>query len=73
MTKLGSEPSRETQVRNTIWDIAYKYGAGVAMDKAEVVKWYRKAAEQGNADAKEALKKLGVENPNQATCIVGGE
>lgn len=30
---------------------AYQIGAGVPEDKKESVKWYRKAAEQGNADA----------------------
>lgn len=29
----------------------YYYGKGVAKDEAEAVSWYRKAAEQGEADA----------------------
>jgi len=29
----------------------YKYGKGVPKDYAEAVKWFRKAAEQGDADA----------------------
>ena len=29
----------------------YDYGRGVAKDYAEAVRWYRKAAEQGNANA----------------------
>ena len=37
----------------------YENGNGVAKDLAEAVKWYRKAAEQGNADAQTALRKLG--------------
>ena len=28
-------------------------------DEAEAVKWFRKAAEQGDADAKAALRRLG--------------
>jgi tetratricopeptide (TPR) repeat protein len=31
--------------------VCYQFGRGVAKDEAEAVKWYRKAAEQGNADA----------------------
>ena len=30
-------------------------GEGVAEDKAETVKWYRRAAEQGNTDAQKCL------------------
>ena len=37
----------------------YMEGCGVAKDDSEAVKWYRKAAEQGDEDAKEALKRLG--------------
>ena len=38
----------------------YLNGEGVTKDYAEAVKWFRKAAEQGQAEAKEALKALGV-------------
>jgi hypothetical protein len=31
--------------------LCYDEGEGVKQDKAEAVKWYRKAAEQGNAIA----------------------
>jgi TPR repeat protein len=31
----------------------------VPQDYSEAVKWYRKAAEQGNVDAKDALKRMG--------------
>ena len=31
--------------------VSYDYGEGVTKDPQEAVKWYRKAAEQGNADA----------------------
>ncbi len=37
--------------------VIYEIGRGVTKDESEAVKWYRKAAEQG--DAKEALKRLG--------------
>ena len=33
----------------------YHKGKGVPQDDAEAVKWYRKAAEQGNADAQNWL------------------
>ena len=33
----------------------YRLGLGVPQDHAEAVKWYRKAAEQGNADAQSSL------------------
>ncbi len=40
----------------------YYYGYGVAQDKAEAVKLYRKAAEQGDEAAKKALaKKYGID------------
>ena len=36
----------------------YQDGEGVAQDDAEAAKWYRKAAEQGNAIAKQRLDKM---------------
>ena len=33
----------------------YRTGLGVRQDYAEAVKWYRKAAEQGDADAQNSL------------------
>jgi TPR repeat protein len=36
----------------------YTAGRRVPQDDAKAVEWYRKAPEQGNADAKEALKRL---------------
>ena len=36
---------------NAIWAICYDNGQGVAKDEAEAVKWYRKAAEQNDAEA----------------------
>ena len=38
--------------------LLYLEGKGVPQDKAEAVKWLRKAAAQGHAEAKEELKKL---------------
>lgn len=38
--------------------VRYYKGDGVAQDKAEAAKWYRKAAEQGYQPAKEKLKAL---------------
>ena len=37
----------------------YANGEGVTQDCFEAVKWYRKAAEQGDPDAQSALKDLG--------------
>jgi len=37
---------------------AYHYGGGVSQDFQQAVKWYRKAAEQGNAAAQSALRAL---------------
>ena len=34
-------------------------GRGTAKNITEAVKWYRKAATQGNKDAKQALTRLG--------------
>ena len=39
----------------------YDAGIGVPKNNAEVLKWYRKAAEQGNEEAKRWLKKLQAE------------
>jgi uncharacterized protein len=36
----------------------YQYGEGVPKDDAEAVKWYRKAADQGNSDAQAKLEAL---------------
>jgi hypothetical protein len=36
----------------------YRNGQGVTKNEAEAVKWYRRAAEQGNVDAKQDLKEL---------------
>lgn len=39
----------------------YYFGKGIQEDRAEAEKWLKKAAAQGHAGAKEALKQLGVE------------
>lgn len=36
----------------------YRFGKGVAKDEGEAVAWYRKAAEQEDEDAAEALERL---------------
>lgn len=38
----------------------YKNGYGVPKDRAEAIKWYKKAAAQGNEAAKKELQKMGV-------------
>jgi TPR repeat protein len=49
----------EAQVR---LGMIYSYGRGVPKDDVEAVKWFRKAAEQGNANAKEWLRQNAKEN-----------
>ena len=39
--------------------LSYFFGEGVTKDYAEAVKWFRKAAQQGNQEAKKALNDLG--------------
>jgi TPR repeat protein len=36
----------------------YSRGEGTPVNKAEAIKWYKKAADQGFGLAKEALKKI---------------
>lgn len=38
--------------------VCYANGEGVSKDMSEAVKWWRKAAEQGDEDAKKALNSL---------------
>ncbi|MQB07723.1 hypothetical protein DXT91_27090 [Agrobacterium tumefaciens] len=38
----------------------YEYGQGVGQDYVKAAEWYRKAAELGNASAKQNLRELGV-------------
>ena len=46
--------------------VMYSFGRGVAQDDAEAVRWYRKAAEQGNADAMRALARGMLEDAMKA-------
>ncbi|MBP5561341.1 MAG: SEL1-like repeat protein, partial [Muribaculaceae bacterium] len=39
--------------------LSYYVGRGVAQEDREAVKWLRKAAEQGHADAKKMLEIMG--------------
>ena len=41
--------SKEMPKAKAIWAILYENGKGVPQDYAEALKWYHKAAEQGNA------------------------
>jgi TPR repeat protein len=44
--------------------LMYDNGEAVSQDKAEAVRWYRMAAEQGNAKAQASLRRLtGDETP----------
>ena len=36
----------------------YEYGTGVPKDTAQAAAWYRKAADQGHANAKQRLETL---------------
>ena len=38
---------------------SYEYGEGVMKDYEEAVKWYLKAAKQGDEEAQQKLKELG--------------
>jgi TPR repeat protein len=38
----------------------YLQGMGVTADKAEAIRWFKKAAAAGDEDAKDALKQLGA-------------
>jgi TPR repeat protein len=42
---------------------SYRDGKGVTQDYKEAAKWFRKAAEKGDASAKEALEKLKSKTP----------
>jgi TPR repeat protein len=52
----------------------YVYGTGVPRDYEEAVKWYRRAAEQGDADAQSNLEYMynngyGVPQDDEETII----
>ena len=38
--------------------VMYEFGEGVPKNNAEAIKWFRKAAEQGDRDAKKRLENL---------------
>ena len=40
-----------TRRLSSVWAVCYEHGHGVAKDEVEAVKWYRKAAEQNQAEA----------------------
>ena len=44
----------------------YEDGEGVGQDREEAVKWYRKAAANGNEDAKKALRRLGEDSTSMS-------
>lgn len=46
--------------------LCYRNGEGVEQSNEEAVKWYRKAAEQGNSDAQEALTELEYNKKNKS-------
>ena len=49
--------ARACQVAIPAWRLCC-YGVGVPKDEVEAVKWYRKAAEQGNGCAQEELGRM---------------
>lgn len=53
--------------------VKYEYGFGVSKDKAESMKWYSKASEQGNGDAKGAIARLSpTGTPTSASTLPPG-
>ena len=52
LVRLAKEGSTEAQ---TVLGIMHAYGDVVLQDYPEAVKWFRKAAEQGNAEAQFSL------------------
>ena len=46
--------------------LCYRNGEGVEQSNEEAVKWYRKAAEQGDSDAQEALTELEYNKKNKS-------
>ena len=51
------QQNKEIRMRRIIFWM-YENGEGVKQDDREAAKWYRKAAEQGNADAQKALEQM---------------
>ena len=46
--------------------LCYRNGEGVEQSNEEAAKWYRKAADQGNSDAQEALTELEYNKKNKS-------
>lgn len=51
-------------IAQNVTGMAYKYGIGVAQDQAVSLKWFRSAAEQGEADAQFNLARIYESNAN---------
>ena len=47
--------------------VAYEYGSGVSENLEKAVSWYLKSAEQGDPNAKDALKRLNVKVPPKSS------
>ena len=57
--RLTKDADRNDKTIQFYLGVMYDKGWGVTKDYSEAVKWFRKAAEQGDANAKKALKRLG--------------
>jgi TPR repeat protein len=57
--KKAADKGNEVADRNIA--MMYLQGLGVPADKAEAVRWFKKAVAGGDEDAKDALKELGAE------------
>ena len=55
MTLYRTIPRDPAHVINTSWVSKYRDGTGMPQDDTEAVKWFRKAAEQGDASAQNDL------------------
>lgn len=60
---LSAAEQGDAKAQSNLGDM-YREGEGVEKDYVEAEKWYRLAAEQGDDDAKEALRILGRELPD---------
>ena len=58
--RFGGSDARLGRTTSTQYNLGWMYetGRGVERDRVEAVRWYRLAAEQGDADAREALDRL---------------
>ncbi len=63
-TRVGGEIARlaELGIAEAVFlmGTAYDEGLGVAKDPIQAERWYRRSAERGNVQAREALKRLGA-------------